>query len=309
MRIGVQHGIADPQWSPEILSPEAMVSFARTVDDCGFATIGFTDHPAPSVKWVDGGGEGSADPFASLAFCAAVTDRIRLLTWVLAAGYRNPLFAAHQISTLDRLSAGRLVVGVGTGYLRGEFRAVGADFEHRRAALDEFLRVVPAAWHEPTVSDGPGWSAPGNVVQPAPVQRPRPPIWVHGNGPWATERAARADGWIGAMTNEAMTRTIRTTAIPDHRSLAAGIERVRAARDRLGHTSTPFEIVVTGAVPTFDVRRPWEVEPIREELGNLASMGATLVMINVIGDDAAASEDTVRKFADDFLFDGPRPAL
>jgi len=304
MRIGVQHGIADPNWSPATLSPSALTSFARTAEECGYGAIGFTDHPAPSARWVSGGGEGSADPFASLAFCAAVTQRIRLLTWVLAAGYRNPLFAAHQISTVDRLSAGRLTVGLGTGYLRGEFRAAGADFERRRAALDELLDLLPAAWNETIEGEGVGWTAPGNVVQPPPVQSPRPPVWIHGNGAWGTARAARADGWIGVITTEPMTRTIRTTAIPDHAALAAAIDRVLGARDRLGRASMPFDIVVTAALPTFDVRRPWNVEQVRDQIGRLQALGTTWLMINVIGDDPAASVATIQQFADDFIAEG-----
>jgi probable F420-dependent oxidoreductase len=233
-----------------------------------------------------------------------VTTRIRLLTWVLAAGYRNPLFTAHQISTLDHLSAGRLTLGLGTGYLRGEFRAAGADFNRRRTALDELLALLPAAWNGTTAGEGLGWTAPGNVVQPPPVQSPRPPIWIHGNSAWGTERAARADGWIGVITTEAMTRTIRTTAIPDHIALGAGINRVLDVRDRLGRSSDPFDIVVTAALPTFDIRRPWNIEQVRDQIGRLEELGATWLMINVIGDAPEASIATVQKFADDFIAAG-----
>ncbi|MEX5636456.1 hypothetical protein [Parafrankia sp. FMc2] len=74
MRFDVQHAIADPAWTPEILlSPSAVTRFARAAEDCGYSSIGFTDHPAPSAKWVRNGGEGSSDPFSALGFCAAVT--------------------------------------------------------------------------------------------------------------------------------------------------------------------------------------------------------------------------------------------
>lgn len=302
MKIGVQHAIADPHWSPAILTPEAMTSFARAAEELGYGAIGFTDHPVPSVKWAHHGGEGSVDPFSSLAFCAAVTTRIRLLTWVLVAGYRNPFFTAHQISTLDHLSAGRLTLGVGTGYLRGEFRAAGADFNRRRAALDELLDLLPTVWRDTTEGDGLGWTAPGNIVQPPPTQAPHPPVWVHGNSAWGTERAVRADGWIGVVTTEAMTRTIRTSPIPDLTALAARADRVREARAHVG-AANPFDIVVTGAIPLLDVRRPWEVERIRDAIGRIADLDATWLMVNVIGDDPVAAEETLRRFAADFMND------
>ncbi|MGD9701032.1 MAG: LLM class flavin-dependent oxidoreductase [Acidimicrobiia bacterium] len=77
MKFGVQHGIGDPQWTPAIISPRAMKRFAATAERVGFDAIAFTDHPAPSNRWVESGGEGVADLFTSLGFCAAVTSTIR----------------------------------------------------------------------------------------------------------------------------------------------------------------------------------------------------------------------------------------
>ena len=126
VKFGIQHSVGDPAWTPAILAPAAVSSWVRTAEDVGFDAIGFTDHPAPSAAWVDSGGEGVADLFAGLAFCAALTSRVRLLTFVLVAPYRNPFLAAHQLATLDALSGGRLTVGLGTGYLFGEFKTMGA---------------------------------------------------------------------------------------------------------------------------------------------------------------------------------------
>ena len=105
----------------------------------GFDAIAFTDHPAPSARWVDAGGEGVADLFTSLGFCAAVTSTVRLLTYVLLPTYRNPFVTAHQVATLDHLSGGRVTVGMGTGYLKSEFHALGVDPDNRRARFEEAI--------------------------------------------------------------------------------------------------------------------------------------------------------------------------
>jgi probable F420-dependent oxidoreductase len=167
MKFGIQHASGDPNWGPGILAPGAVAGFARAAEECGYAAIAFTDHPAPSTKWIESGGEGVADPFSALGFCAALTTSIRLLTYVLVPPYRNPFVAAQQVATLDVLSGGRVTLGLGTGYLRGEFRAVGADLEHRRSTFDEHLEVMREAWAGREVNrDSPTFSAPGNQVLP-----------------------------------------------------------------------------------------------------------------------------------------------
>src|SRR5260370_5730831 len=256
MKFAVQHGVGDPGWSPAILRPEAVSSFAGAAEECGWSAIAFTDHPAPSSRWVHGGGEGSSDPFASLAFCAANTTRIRLLTWVLVLPYRNPLFAAHQIATLDLLSGAPPTVGAGTGYLRGEFQATGADFDRRRAAFDEAIGVWATGWARDEVAmNGLHFSAPGNVLQPRPAQQPRPPLWLHGNGAWATDRAARyGDGWAVTMTTDVLARTMRTTPMPDIAAVGAGIARLHDALEAAGRPRDAGEVRLGGHSPLLAVR-------------------------------------------------------
>src|ERR1700759_45109 len=81
MHFAIQTGVGDPNWCPAVMAPDAVRSFARAAEECGWRAVAFTDHPAPSTRWVQGGGEGSSDPFGSLAFCAAVTRTIGMLTW------------------------------------------------------------------------------------------------------------------------------------------------------------------------------------------------------------------------------------
>lgn len=209
------------------IAPPFVAEFAPLAERHGYAGIAFTDHPAPTVRWTAAGGEGSADPLVSLAYCAAVTSSIELMTFVLALPYHNPFRLAHQAATLDALSGGRLTLGLGTGYLRGEMRALGASPDSRLTSFDAVLETMVTAWSAESVSgsfpapestlasapvsasaavtsSGPvsgspadpfsGWSAREVHVQPRPLQRPHPPLWFHGNSAFGRARAARYGG-------------------------------------------------------------------------------------------------------------------
>jgi probable F420-dependent oxidoreductase len=303
MRIGIQHGMGDPAWQPEILAPKAVLSFARAVERGGYSHLAFTDHPAPSAKWVASGGEGVADLFTALAFCAAATERIRLLTWVVVVPYHNPFVLAHRVATLDALSGGRLTLGVGTGYLKSEFRAVGADFDRRREDFDENLSILLEALTGGDVSaENARFSARAVQVQPPTAQRPHPPLWIHGNASFGLERAASVgDGWVGLFTTDQSVRTIRTAALPD---LAAFEHRVAVLRDavsRAGRRIEDVEVVATGVMPVVDSRIGWNKDEIGERIQALEELGVSTMVVNACGDDAIASEESVIQFAEDFL--------
>ena len=306
VRFGIQHAMGDPAWVPAILAPEALRRFARCAEDGGWDALAFTDHPAPSTRWVASGGEGVADPFSSLGFCAALTDRIRLLTWVLVASYRNPLLAAHQIATLDAISGGRVTLGLGTGYLKSEFHAVGADPNVRREQFDEALAVMKMAWTGADVSvDGRGFSARGVTVQPPVVQQPHPPLWIHGNGPWGIERAARmGQGWVAMMTNEVRERTIRTLPIRDLDTLARRVGELRTAMLRFDRDPDDIEVILSGHWPILDVRVGWDTAARLEEVARLEALGVDWLVMTVCGDDPGAAEETVSAFAEQVV----RPA-
>lgn len=301
MRFAVQHGVGDPAWTPAVLQPSRVAAFARAAEDCGFAALGFTDHPAPSGNWVRAGGEGSADPFTSLGFCAAVTSTIKLLTFVLVLPYRNPFLAAHQLATLDHLSAGRLVIGAGTGYLKSEMLALGADPSTRLDDFDRAWAVMTEAWAGGDVAvAAQGFSARGTKLQPGPLQRPHPPLWVHGNSRFGRERAARlGQGWLVVMGDEQQAATIRTRRVPDLAALRDGIEEVRELTDAAGRP--PVEIVVAGTWPMLDVRLGWDADQRLEQVAELAALGVDWMAMLTCGDDPAAAEETVRRFGEEVV--------
>src|SRR5215212_10034593 len=109
----------------DMLDAGPVGELAITAERAGFDGMAFTEHPAPSVSWLRQGGHQTLDPFVALAHAAAVTSRLRLLTYLAVLPYRNPLMLAKAATTLDRLSNGRFVLGAGTGYLKAEYFGVG----------------------------------------------------------------------------------------------------------------------------------------------------------------------------------------
>ncbi len=178
--------------------PDDLVAVARAADAAGFDYVACCDHvavprrlaPAMSTVWYD--------PVATLAHLAAVTERVRLLSHVAVVGLRHPLLTAKQYATLDHLSGGRLILGVGAGHVREEFEALGVDFERRGAVLDEVVDALRAALgpEEFPEHHGKHYDFAGLGQRPRPAQ-PHVPLWVGGSSPAAVRRAAlRGDGWL-----------------------------------------------------------------------------------------------------------------
>jgi probable F420-dependent oxidoreductase len=201
-----------------VTDPGAVGACAAAIEEAGFDACFVTDHPYPPREWLDHGGHATLDPFAALAFAAASTSVLRLHTHCTIPAYRNPHLTAKQIATLDALSGGRVILGVAAGYLEGEFAALGVDFSERGQLLDDALVAMQDDW------DGTA----ANVVEPRPVQQPRPPIWVGGNSAAAMQRAAKYDGWAPFPASPRVAAAVRTADIADIDALGAAIARFRA---------------------------------------------------------------------------------
>ncbi|MGW5056456.1 LLM class F420-dependent oxidoreductase [Streptomyces sp. NPDC004096] len=178
--------------------PEDLVAVSRAAEDAGFDYVASCDHvavprrlaPAMSTVWYD--------PVATLAHLAAVTERVRLLSHVAIVGLRHPLVSAKQYATLDHLSGGRLVLGVGAGHVPEEFEALGVDFGRRGALLDEAIDALRAALgpQEYPEHHGKAYDFADLGQRPRPV-RASVPLWVGGSSPAAVRRAAlKGDGWL-----------------------------------------------------------------------------------------------------------------
>jgi len=189
---------------------EAMVAHGEAL---GFSSVVVADHLVFPVTihsrypyTVSGAfpGQGDAlDQLSLMAFVAGKSRRLRLISSVMILPHRNPVVTAKMLATIDVLSGGRVTVGVGVGWLREEFQALGApDFDRRGAVSDEYLRIFKTLWtQDPASFRGEFYSFEALRCLPHPTQKPHPPIWVGGHSKVALRRVARlGDGWhpVGA---------------------------------------------------------------------------------------------------------------
>jgi len=177
--------------------PGVIAGLVERAESLGFWGVTAPDHIVSPAAWAAaGGGEQWYDPFVLLSFLAGRTSRIRLILHVVVLPYRGPFAVAKAVASLDRISGGRAVLGVGSGYLREEFDILGVPFEERGPRTDEGLRAIEACW---TGADFAGtyYSIREAAVAPRPVQSPRPPIWIGGNSLRAVRRAVElGDCWV-----------------------------------------------------------------------------------------------------------------
>jgi probable F420-dependent oxidoreductase len=278
-----------------------MTRVARAAEEAGYDAIAFSEHPAPSHKWLKAGGHESLDQTSSLAFCAAVTSRIRLMTYLLVLPYHNPFVTAKALSTVDLLSGGRLTVVAGTGYLRSEFLALNVDMSVRNELFDESLQVLRGVWGgEPFDHAGPRFSARGVVSRPAPAQPGGPPVLIGGNSAAARRRAARNQGWSPLLVSPEVAQTSRTPGIVSVAELAGKIKEVRDDAAQLDDGAVALTIQVHTPQAGF-IQRPGSAEEHRDHLGQLAEAGADSFIVRPPGDSVNHAVDALQQYAEDFL--------
>ncbi|WP_274915158.1 TIGR03619 family F420-dependent LLM class oxidoreductase [Streptomyces sp. WZ-12] len=255
--------------------PEDLVAVARAADRAGFAYVACCEHVAIPRRLAGTMGTVWYDPVATLSYLAAVTERVRLLSHVAVVGLRHPLISAKQYATVDRLSGGRLILGVGAGHVAEEFAAVGVDFARRGALLDEAVDALKVALGEEEFPEfaGDRFAFGGLGQAPRPVQRPRPPVWVGGSSPAAVRRAAvRGDGWLPqGDRREQLPRQIAT--LRRLREAAGVVEPVE-----VGAIAEPVYV----GKPGWDVGRRTLVGPperIAQSLREYGAMGVRQVQV------------------------------
>jgi probable F420-dependent oxidoreductase len=258
----------------DLLDAGDPVTVAKAVEAAGWDGLAFTEHPAGGYRWLaEGGGHQTLDPFVALGAAAAVTERITLLTYLAVVPYRNPLLLAKAAASVDLISNGRFVLGVGTGYLKTEFFALGVDFDERNELFDEALDVLPLHWSGEKFSyEGKHFNARDIIARPSPKRQI--PIWIGGNARITRRRVAtRAQGWMPMSGPPEMATTTRTAHFSGLDDIGAAVREIKElAGDRAGEIDvmvlyTDDSILQTGT----------DVERHRDALGRIAEIGATWV--------------------------------
>jgi len=186
-------GVAIPQTVlHEPFQPSRLREYLRRADALGFHSVWVAEQILGSIP--------SLEPVELLTYAAAVTERVRLGSAVLLTPLRSPVHLAKSLATLDQLSGGRLIAGLGLGGNPRVYPAYGISAERRAARFDEAVRVIKALWTEPRVTfAGEFWTLENATMEPKPVQTPHPPIWFGAHHPSALRRAvALGSGFIGA---------------------------------------------------------------------------------------------------------------
>lgn len=279
----------------EFTSMEAVREIGGAIERAGFAAALVTDHPCPTGRWLDAGGHHAQDPFTMLALLAAHTSTIRLQTGILVLPYRNPFVVARAIATLDRFSGGRVTVGFGAGYLKGEYHALGVDFEQRNELMDDYLVALKAALSGEEFSHtGLGYEARGARIQPGPVQKPRPPLLVGGNAPRAIRRAVElADGWYPFFTiGGVSTATTRTAEICNLDDLEKAIGYLRQHCEKVGRADRPLIQCGSSLTPG----EAWSPQMLVDRAARFAEMGVSAAGMSIAGRTRAEWCDNAERF-------------
>jgi probable F420-dependent oxidoreductase len=267
--------------------PENAVGLARLAEDLGFESLWTVEHVvvptgyeskypySPDGKMTGGEDVPIPDPLIWMAYVAGATTTIRLGTGILILPQRNPLILAKELATLDRLSAGRLELGVGVGWLREEFDALGIPWEARGARTDEYIDVLRTLWREPEASyDGSFTNFAPLKSWPKPAREGGPKVHIGGHTPAAARRAGRTgDGFFPGATGE---------------DLGPLLDEMRRAAKDAGRDADAIEITSGGGLDLDAVRR-------------VEDLGASRFVIPPLGFDLETLKNTLGAFSENVI--------
>jgi probable F420-dependent oxidoreductase len=284
--VQAQSRIMADEWEHSA-GPAELLAIARAADTNGFDYVSVCDHvaiprdlaPRMTTTWYD--------TVSTLSWLAGLTERVRLASTVYIVAYRNPLLTAKAFSTLDALSGGRAVLGVGAGHVVAEFEALGVPFHQRGRLTNEAIGAIRAAFADE-------WGAGGLGQSPRPVQPGGPPIWIGGSTAAALKRAGEP-------------RDGRLPQGPPEQGMAKAIEEIRNMRDAAGRSDRPFAM---GGMTRMYVGDPgWDVGPcatgkpdsLAESLAGLAAIGVTHVQLKFPARSAAEAIDQISAFSSEVV--------
>lgn len=300
MRFAVTYPMAAGPYDPQLLTGAGMTRFCQAAEAAGFDGIGFTDHPAPTTRWLQAGGHDALDPFAALAFCAAVTRSLRLITNIAVLPYRHPLVVAKTAATLDALSGSRFTLAVGTGYLRGEYRALGVDFDRRNELFDQALEVIRGVWSTDDFAfQGLGIDATGQTAHPRP--EPPPPVWIGGNSRTARRRVARAgDGWSPFPAPPALARTAKTPPLESVGDLAPLLDELWTFVEEAGRRPADVDVAFS-PLRAGPGQRSFDAATDLATVDELGRLGVTWTWVGVPGTSLPAAVEALERYGTEVI--------
>jgi probable F420-dependent oxidoreductase len=290
--------------------PDALETLVRRGEALGFHSTVIADHVVFPVSiaskypyTVSGAFPGGGDALEQLtlmSFVAAKSERLRLITSVMILPHRNPVLTAKMLATIDVLSRGRVTVGVGVGWLREEFAALGAaDFDRRGAVSDEYLTMFKTLWTQnPASFRGEFYHFENLKCLPQPVQKPHPPIWIGGHSRAALRRVARhGDGWHPVGANPAA-----MLAPPELKTLLDELSRLTEAERR-----DPRTLTISFKAPLYDegvaaggVRRRFSgtSDQIIEDIATYGRLGVSELIFDFRSEEPKESLERMERFAE-----------
>jgi probable F420-dependent oxidoreductase len=267
-------------------SEDALARWAGFVETVGYHFMMLGDHVTITADVQGRYPAPFYDPFTTLAWLAGLTRRVELGFTVIVVPYRHPLETARMAATLDRISGGRLIFGIGVGWARQEFEVLGLPFEKRGAMTDDYLGALKAAWTQDVASyQGRFVSFKDIYTAPRPLQQPHPPIWVGGSSEAALRRAVRhGDAWhpirsrLAFLRDEGMPK-LRAIAEKAGRPVPALCPRIRL---RLTDSPMPEETRLAGEGTMDQVRR---------DFAALEKLGVPYLCLDTFADDVEGSRN------------------
>ena len=289
----------------EFQTAQAVREITMQMEASGVHACWVTDHPAPAADWLrDARGHDAIDPFVALAAAAACTNRLQLHINLLVLPYRNPFLTAKAVASLEVLSGSRTILGVGSGYLEGEFAALGVDFRQRGKLTDEALETMMLAWSgEDVVKQGMNFDARGNLARPFPPRKPA--IWIGGVADKSLERVVKwGNGWLPIFgPNDPGKFRKAQKLLGSLDDLKAGVARLNEMLEAAGRTD-PVDVSVNLPMAIGEPSAP-EAQRVLDAVHACREAGATWVFAGLPHPSRKALLENLAWFGEEVIGKAP----
>ncbi|HWP93489.1 MAG TPA: LLM class F420-dependent oxidoreductase [Thermodesulfobacteriota bacterium] len=278
---------------------------AKKAEELGFDSVWVSDHVVVPDRYVGRFSKVFYDPFVLLSTIAAQTKKVKLGTSVIILPYRNPIVVAKMVATLDMLSEGRVIFGVGTGWMREEFDTLRVPHSERGRRTDEYIRIFKELWEkdEPRF-EGEFFRFSNIKFYPKPFQKPHPPIWVGGGSKRAVKRAVQFGNgwhptWVSPEDMEREITYITNLAKDSGRELKDFVYSVRNRLRIFDASDDVHEGTDVGERPPFSLCGT--AKEIRNHIKRYEEIGVSHLVVDVVAESDKSLFDTMERFAQEIM--------